>query len=397
MTTELVLLKDVLRLSIDSVPVDSSKTYPIAGVYSFGRGLLSRAPLLGSETTYKTLNRLHLDDFVLSQLKAWEGALTKVTDSYDGWFLSPQFPTFRAIPGRLDISYLDWYCKQAKVWDELRSTARGMGARRDSVSPERFLSLRIPLPPLLEQRRIVGRIQELAAKINEARELRRKVQEEPEMLVSAAMNTYFDFAGSSSVVGDYAKVQGGYAFSSDEYNQLGSHQIVRIGNVRDGFLDLSRAPVHWSPRQDSQLMKYELNAGDLVITMTGTRNKRDYGFIGKVPMGKKLLLNQRVGRLAIRKEVDPDYLFHFLRSPFFRDRLFRAATGTANQANVGNNDIECVPFAPPQNRSEQRRVVEELDALQAHVSALKKLQAVTSAELDALIPSILDKAFRGEL
>ena len=39
----------------------------------------------------------------------------------------------------------------------------------------------------------------------------------------------------------------------------------------------------------------------------------------------------------------------------------------------------------------------ELDALQVQVDALKKLQAETAAELDALMPSILDKAFRGEL
>jgi len=46
---------------------------------------------------------------------------------------------------------------------------------------------------------------------------------------------------------------------------------------------------------------------------------------------------------------------------------------------------------------EQRRVVAELDALKAQVEALKKLQVETAAELDALLPSILDKAFKGEL
>ncbi len=46
---------------------------------------------------------------------------------------------------------------------------------------------------------------------------------------------------------------------------------------------------------------------------------------------------------------------------------------------------------------EQRRIVAELDTLQAKVDSLKTLQAETSAELDVLIPSILDRAFRGEL
>ena len=46
---------------------------------------------------------------------------------------------------------------------------------------------------------------------------------------------------------------------------------------------------------------------------------------------------------------------------------------------------------------EQRRIVAELDALQAEVDALKRLQAETAAELDALLPAILDRAFKGEL
>ena len=46
---------------------------------------------------------------------------------------------------------------------------------------------------------------------------------------------------------------------------------------------------------------------------------------------------------------------------------------------------------------EQRRIVAELDALQAEVDALKRLQAETATELDALLPSILDRAFKGEL
>lgn len=53
-----------------------------------------------------------------------------------------------------------------------------------------------------------------------------------------------------------------------------------------------------------------------------------------------------------------------------------------------------VPIAP---LTEQRRIVAELDALQAQVDALKRQQAETAAELDALLPAILDRAFRGDL
>jgi type I restriction enzyme S subunit len=46
---------------------------------------------------------------------------------------------------------------------------------------------------------------------------------------------------------------------------------------------------------------------------------------------------------------------------------------------------------------EQRRIVLELEELQAEVDALKRLQTETAAELDAMLPAILDRAFKGEL
>ena len=62
--------------------------------------------------------------------------------------------------------------------------------------------------------------------------------------------------------------------------------------------------------------------------------------------------------------------------------------------HISHKDIEKIPFAAP--LAEQRRIVAELEALQAEVDALKRLQAETAAELDALLPSILDRAFKGE-
>jgi type I restriction enzyme S subunit len=46
---------------------------------------------------------------------------------------------------------------------------------------------------------------------------------------------------------------------------------------------------------------------------------------------------------------------------------------------------------------EQRQIVAEMDALHPEVAALKRLQAETAAELDAILPSILDKAIKGKL
>jgi type I restriction enzyme S subunit len=377
------------------VPV-AGNAYRQVGVKLWGVGAYEREPIDGSETRYKTLSRVEVDDIIVNKIWARNGSVAIISKDLAGCYVSGEFPTFTPVRDKLEPQWVHWITKTRFFWDQCDAKSRGTSGK-NRIRPERFLEIEIPLPPVSEQQRIVGRIEELAAKINEAHTLRQQAAEEAEAFLAASMKLFFDFSSAATRVSDYAQLQGGYAFPSTGYDESGTHQVVRIGNVRDGFLDLSRAPVRWTPNGDSRVLKYELNSGDLLISMTGTRNKRDYGFIAKVPPGEKLLLNQRVGRFVIRRDIDPDYLFYFLRSPFFRDNLFPSATGTANQANVGNADVESVPFAPPQALSEQRRVVSELGALQPQLDALKKLQAEAAAELEALLPSVLDKAFRGEL
>ena len=186
-----VELGKVMQVEIDAVPVDTQPEFHMAGVYSFARGLFKREVLPNTQTTYKFFHRLHKDMFVISVPKGWEGALARVSDEFDGMFLSPVFPTFRANPKELDIRYFEWFCRQSQVWDELRRKSRGIGARRESISAEQFLTLEIPLPPLTEQRRIVEDIESLAARVNEAQRLREEASEEADKLHGNAARKIF--------------------------------------------------------------------------------------------------------------------------------------------------------------------------------------------------------------
>ena len=76
--------------------------------------------------------------------------------------------------------------------------------------------------------------------------------------------------------------------------------------------------------------------------------------------------------------------------------MFRERKQMTGQANVNAIKLKALPIALPP-LSDQRRIVADLDSLQARIGALKKLQAETAAELGALLPSILDKAFKGNL
>jgi type I restriction enzyme, S subunit len=157
----LVPLGDILELSIDEVAVEPETTYSIAGVYSFGRGLFARSPIVGADTKYPKLRRLHANQFVLSRLKAWEGAVAVVSRDFDGMYLSQEFPTFTIRDDVAIPDYVDLIARWPSLWASLLGQSQGIGARRDRVQPDQLLATRVPLPSLDEQARIVERMDRL--------------------------------------------------------------------------------------------------------------------------------------------------------------------------------------------------------------------------------------------
>lgn len=151
-------LREALTLDLDEVQVDTSAEYPIAGVFSFGRGLFARGPISGAATSYKKLTRLHSGQLVMSRLKAFEGAVVVVPPEFDGWYLSPEFPTFSCVASVLDQRYLAFICRWPSFWSMLTKVSRGIGARRERVQATDLLSITIPLPPIDEQRRVADHL-----------------------------------------------------------------------------------------------------------------------------------------------------------------------------------------------------------------------------------------------
>jgi type I restriction enzyme S subunit len=64
---------------------------------------------------------------------------------------------------------------------------------------------------------------------------------------------------------------------------------------------------------------------------------------------------------------------------------------------ISQGIVASIPFPSSLPISEQRRIVSDMNMLQTQVDAVKRLQAETAVELDSLFPSILDRAFKGEL
>ncbi len=84
-----------------------------------------------------------------------------------------------------------------------------------------------------------------------------------------------------------------------------------------------------------------------------------------------------------------------LTSPDVRETIYANATGTTVKG-IAAKRLKYIKLPVPP-LAEQRRIVAYLDGLQARVDAVRQLQTVTAAGLESLLPSILDRAFKGEL
>ena len=102
---------------------------------------------------------------------------------------------------------------------------------------------------------------------------------------------------------------------------------------------------------------------------------------------------QEVDTVLWNSNVDTEYLYHYFG--YLRSHLEQVAPHSA-QKNINLKILSSLPV-PDIPMSEQRRVAAYLGGLQAKVDSLRRMQVETAAELDALLPSVLDKAFKGEL
>lgn len=153
-----VALGAVLCRGGEDVRVDPAASYRVAGVLSFGRGLYARPPILGSETQYRTLTRLHEGQLVMARLSAWEGGLAVVPADYAGMFVSQEFPVFEYNRGLLHPGYLELLCQWRRLWDLIMDRSRGIGARtgarRLRAHADHLLEIGVPLPGMDVQSRL---------------------------------------------------------------------------------------------------------------------------------------------------------------------------------------------------------------------------------------------------
>lgn len=289
-----------------------------------------------------------------------------------------------------------FYFLQSK-YKVLNSNPRGVGIPH--IEPNLLWNFEIPDLDKSTQHQIVSRIETLFAELDKAAEHLRTAQQQLKTYRQAVLNHWLNNdEGKWEMVKieSVADVVSGYAFKSNLFKDSGKYQIIRIGNIRPGVIRIKESPVFYDEIPSGTCSKVLLKKKDVVITLTGTRKKRDYGYTAMVTQ-ENLLLNQRLAYFRFdNKQYDPAFFLYYSWTDSFKDDFFSYETGNVGQGNVGIKAITKteIPLPP---LSEQQRIVAEIESRLSQASATETYIENALQQAEALRQSILKKAFSGEL
>jgi type I restriction enzyme S subunit len=291
---------------------------------------------------------------------------------------------------KIDGRFVFYWLRLPAILDKVNEDCSGSTPlTRNRFRKKFFLKLEIPLPPLQEQRRIVARIEELAAQIEEARNLRREAVEEAAALHPSVLHQHF--------------VQNAAAWKSMPMKEALEISDKQVDPMLPEHSSLPHISGQNMESRTCRLLPYRSAEED------GVRSSNYFFSPGTIlyskirPYLRKAVYVDFHGVCSadvypirvISPQLDPHFVKWFLVADPFTDYANRLS-GRTRMPKLNRKQLFGFEIAYPP-LPEQHRIVAELQSLQAEVDRLKALQAETAADLDALMPAILDRAFKGEL
>ena len=236
------------------------------------------------------------------------------------------------------------------------------GATRQKLTQAAMRKMKIPLRSMKEQVYIVEQL-------NYINQIKTQRQRELKLLENLIRARFVEMFGDPNInskkwnecpLSKKLNVLGGYAFKSDQFDEKGGIPVLRIGNINAGYFKPVNM-VYW--QKDESLERYVMYPGDLVMSLTGTVGKDDYGNVCILNDDYEMYyLNQRNAKLEIKEGIDKYYLSQLLKFEQIKKRLTGISRGV-RQANISNKDILnlVVPIPPLELQNQFADFVKHVD------------------------------------
>ena len=179
---------DVAPVIKRNVEIDLEKKYREVGARSFGKGLFIKPDFDGAEATWQKPVWIEEGDLVLSNIKAWEGAIAVAGSEHHRCIASHRYIT--CVP-RQDLAtarFLNYYLLSREGMDQVSLASPGTADRNRTLSLGSLAKIKVPVPPLKAQIRFNA----LQAKVGELKARHNVIREANAALVPAMLERIFE-------------------------------------------------------------------------------------------------------------------------------------------------------------------------------------------------------------
>jgi len=375
-----VELTEIAEPITRAVTVVPGQDYRTIGVKWWGEGAYERETIDGARTAAKTLSLVREGDLIINKIWVRHGSTAIASRDVDGCAASGEFPTFTLNEDRVVPRWLHWQTKTRSFWAKCDALSQGTSGK-NRIKPEAFLTIRVPLPSLPEQQRIVGRIEELAAEIALAQRLRTEVAEEAEALCRSILAS--DDQATPTPMRELVRLRepdvavkpdGVYQFAGVYCFGRGVFRGQQKTGLEFAYPRLST--LHVRDFVYPKLMAWEGAMGVVPPECDGCVVSTEFPVF----------------------EVLEERVFHEVLDTYFRTpAVWPDMAGSSTGTNVRRRRLNPTDFLNYRFPLPKRETQERLRAVRMEVAGLQEVCGDTGGELDAFMPAILDRAFKGEL
>ncbi|MES2336285.1 MAG: restriction endonuclease subunit S [Pseudomonadota bacterium] len=375
-------------ISIDRFLTKSEAWVPVApdGQYKqitarlWGKGLTLRGEVPGAAIAAPRQFCAKAGQFLISRIDARHGAFGIVPIELDGALVSNDFPCFDIDASRVLPHYFEWYSRTPEFVDLCRRASEG-STNRVRMKEDKFLKMTVPLPSIDEQRRIVRRLDIVAALVAERRRAIEAAERETQALLLKAFHCAIDGAPlrPMSEVAPLAR-------RPVEIDLDGTYPELGVRSFGRGTFhkpDLIGAELSWQKPflvQEGDLVFSNIKAWEGAFAVAGPD---DHGRVGS----HRYLTCVPVDGLATA-----EFIWFYLQTHEGISKVQTASPGSADRnRTLGQSALEAITVpTPPIERQHW------FNSIQTKAREARAIRASTAQDVEALIPAMLDEIFNGK-
>jgi type I restriction enzyme, S subunit len=387
-------ISEISHLTRRLIDVQADELYYQIGIRSHSLGVFHKEPVRGKDLGGKRMFWVEPNDFVVNIVFAWEGAVALISESERGMCASHRFPTFVVNEAVCDPQYLLRYFQSKDGIEQLKLLSPGGAGRNKTLTQRDFLKLKIPFPPIEEQRAIAAILSTwdeaitLTTRLIDA--LKRRKQALMQLLLTGEVRfAEFDGEWETLPLGTVANVKRGASprpINDPKWFADTGRAWVRIADINASPTRfLNHASQYLSPLGEAHSVKVEV--GELILSIAATIGvPKIVNIPACIHDGFVLLTNYH-------ETIDRDFLYHYLS---MLTTLLASGGQPGTQRNINSELVREIEI-PILDIAEQKQIADVLTSADEELLYWETVSNALTIQKRGLMQQLLTGAVRVQM